>query len=191
MADYTAGVACRVSEYYLGVGEAPDRWHGRGLEQLGPAPGAVVSEWELEALFARGLHPTAGTGLGRAWRSDGVTGFDQTFSAPKSVSALWALGDGATAAEAMAAHRAAVRAALGYLDGHAAVPAGRTGSSRSARGVGGGVVRPSDQPGRGPAAAHHALVQNNVAARTGGGGRWTPRSCFITRRVPAWSSRRR
>ncbi len=32
---YTAGVACRASEYYLGVGEAPGRWHGRGLEQLG------------------------------------------------------------------------------------------------------------------------------------------------------------
>jgi hypothetical protein len=86
---YTAGVACRASDYYLGVGQAPGRWHGRGLEQLGLAPGAVVSERELEALFARGLHPTAGTRLWRAWRSDGVTGFDLTFSAPKSVSALW------------------------------------------------------------------------------------------------------
>jgi conjugative relaxase-like TrwC/TraI family protein len=118
---YTAGVACRASEYYLGVGEAPGRWHGRGLEQLGLEPGAVVSERALEALFGRGLHPTAGSRLGRAWRSDGLTGFDLTFSAPKSVSALWALGDGATAAEAMGAHRAAVRAALGYLDGHAAL----------------------------------------------------------------------
>jgi hypothetical protein len=53
----------------------------------------VVSERELEALFARGLHPSAGTRLGRARRADGVTGFDLTFSAPKSVSALWALGD--------------------------------------------------------------------------------------------------
>ncbi|HWH00411.1 MAG TPA: MobF family relaxase, partial [Pilimelia sp.] len=118
---YTDGVACGASEYYAGVGEAPGRWHGRGLEQLGLAPGAMVSERELEALFARGLHPTAGNRLGRAWRADGVTGFDLTFSAPKSVSALWALGDSATAAEAMAAHRAAVRAGLAYLDSHAAL----------------------------------------------------------------------
>ena len=59
---YTAGVACQASEYYLGVGEAPARWHGRGLEELGLSPGSVVSEQELEALFARGLHPAAGWG---------------------------------------------------------------------------------------------------------------------------------
>ena len=88
---YTAGVACRASEYYLGVGEAPGRWHGRGLEQLGLTAGSVVTERQLEALFARGLHPGIGSRLGRAWRTDGVTGFDLTFSAPKSVSALWAL----------------------------------------------------------------------------------------------------
>ena len=118
---YTAGVACRASEYYLGVGEAPGRWHGRGLEQLGLSGHSVVTERELEALFARGLHPSTGNQLGRAWRTDGVTGFDLTFSAPKSVSALWALGDPAAAAEAMAAHRAAVRAGLAYLDAHIAL----------------------------------------------------------------------
>jgi conjugative relaxase-like TrwC/TraI family protein len=118
---YTDGVACQANEYYAGAGEAPGRWHGRGLEQLGLSPGAVVSERELEALFARGLHPSAGMRLGRAWRADGVTGFDLTFSAPKSVSVLWALGDSAVAGEAVAAHRAAVRAGLAYLDAHAAL----------------------------------------------------------------------
>jgi len=34
---YTDGVACRASDYYAGTGEAPGRWHGRGLEQLLPA----------------------------------------------------------------------------------------------------------------------------------------------------------
>ena len=58
----------------------------------------MVTERELEALFARGLHPSTGDQLGRAWRTDGVTGFDLTFSAPKSVSALWALGDSSTVA---------------------------------------------------------------------------------------------
>ena len=32
---YTDSVACRPTEYYLGVGEAPGRWHGRGLDSSG------------------------------------------------------------------------------------------------------------------------------------------------------------
>jgi conjugative relaxase-like TrwC/TraI family protein len=116
---YTDSVACRATEYYLGVGEAPGRWHGRGLAELGLGVGGRVTEQQLEALFARGLHPGTGDRLGRAWRADGVTGYDLTFSAPKSVSALWALGNDDVAAAAMAAHRAAVRAGLAYLDTHA------------------------------------------------------------------------
>jgi hypothetical protein len=61
---YTDGVACRASEYYAGVGEAPGRWHGRGLEHLGLEAGAVVSERELEALFARGCTRRPATGWG-------------------------------------------------------------------------------------------------------------------------------
>jgi len=112
-------VACAATEYYLGVGEAPGRWHGRGLDQLGLTAGARVAERELEALFARGLHPQTGERLGRAWRTDAVTGFDLTFSAPKSVSAVWALGDREVAVGVLAAHRAAVEAGLAYLDTHA------------------------------------------------------------------------
>jgi hypothetical protein len=55
-------------EYFLGIGEAPGRWSGRGLDALGLEPGAMVSERELEALFGRALHPTTGEQLGRAWR---------------------------------------------------------------------------------------------------------------------------
>jgi len=118
---YTQAVACRATDYYLGVGEAPGRWHGRGLEQLGLEVGGRVSEQQLEALFARGLHPGTGQRLGRAWRADGVTGYDLTFSAPKSVSALWALGSEDVAASALAAHQAAVKAGLAYLDAHASL----------------------------------------------------------------------
>ncbi len=168
---YTDGVACQASEYYLGVGEAPGRWHGRGLEELGLAPGAVVSERELEALFARGLHPTAGGRLGRAWRADGVTGFDLTFSAPKSVSALWALGNQETAAEAMAAHRAAVRAGLGYLDAHAALS--RRGTDGVEQVGSAGMVAAvfdhrSSRAGD-PQLHTHALVLNKVRCEDG---RW-------------------
>ena len=68
----------------------------------------------------RGVHPGNGDRLCRAWRTDGVTGYDLTFSTLKSVSTLWALGSEDVAAAAMAAHRAAVKAGLAYLDTHAA-----------------------------------------------------------------------
>jgi len=113
-----AGGAC---EYYAEHGDAPGRWHGSGLTQLGLTAGAEVQERELEALFGRALSPTTGVALGSPWRSDAVTGYDLTFSAPKSVSTLWALGDARTMAEIDAAHAAAVNAALGYLEVHASL----------------------------------------------------------------------
>ncbi len=168
---YTDGVACRASEYYAGTGEAPGRWHGRGLEQLGLSAGGVVSERELEALFARGLHPTVGSRLGRAWRTDGVTGFDLTFSAPKSVSALWALGDQGMAAEAMAAHRAAVRAGLAYLDTHAALSRRGTDGTEQvgSAGLAAAVFDHRSSRAGDPQLHTHALVLNKVQCSDG---RW-------------------
>ena len=168
---YTAGVACQASEYYAGVGEAPGRWHGRGLTQLGLEPGAVVSEQQLEALFARGLHPVTGGRLGRAWRTDGVTGFDLTFSAPKSVSALWALGDQACAAKVMAAHRAAVRASLSYLDTHTALSRrGTDGVEQvSSAGLAAAVFDHRSSRAGDPQVHTHALVLNKVRCDDG---RW-------------------
>jgi hypothetical protein len=65
---YTNSVAYAATEYYLGAGEAPGQWHGRGLEALGLEAGAVVGEAQLEALFGRPLHPVTVERLGRAWR---------------------------------------------------------------------------------------------------------------------------
>jgi conjugative relaxase-like TrwC/TraI family protein len=168
---YTDGIACQASEYYAGAGEAPGRWHGRGLEQLGLTAGGLVSERELEALFARGLHPAAGSRLGRAWRADGVTGFDLTFSAPKSVSALWALGDSAVAGEAVAAHRAAVRAGLAYLDAHAALSRRGTDGVEQidSAGLVAAVFDHRSSRAGDPQLHTHALVLNKVRCSDG---RW-------------------
>lgn len=116
---YANQVGHGACEYYLGLGEAPGRWQGRGLEELGLTAGDRVSERALEATFGRAVHPRTGQALGRAWRADGVTGYDLCFSAPKSVSALWALSDGKVPASIAAAHRGAVNAGLEYLDAHA------------------------------------------------------------------------
>ncbi len=100
-----------VEGYYLARGEEPGRWLGNGAEQLGLS-GEVTGPQLRAVLDAR--HPDSGEQLARH-PARKVPGFDHTFRAPKSVSLLWALSDRATSAEVVAAHDAAVEAAIGYL----------------------------------------------------------------------------
>ncbi len=61
-------------------------------------------------------------------QSQAVTGFDLTFSAPKSVSILWALGGDDVRDELRAAHKAAWHDALGWIETEvAALRLGRAG----------------------------------------------------------------
>ena len=111
--DYYLGiVASGAEDYYLAAGEEPGRWVGRGAQRLSLA-GRVEAE-ELRAVLA-GHDPASGEQLARH-PARKVPGFDLTFRAPKSVSLLWGLGDRATGAQVMAAHDAAVDAAVGYLE---------------------------------------------------------------------------
>jgi conjugative relaxase-like TrwC/TraI family protein len=151
-------------EYYLDAGEAPGRWHGRGLGELSLTAGADVAERQLEALFGRALHPATGRPLGRAWRIDGVTGFDLTLSAPKSVSALWALGNEGIKQRVEVAHAAAVNATLSYLDMHAAFSRrGRDGAEQvGSAGFAAAVFDHRTSRAGDPQLHSHALVVNKV-----------------------------
>ena len=82
---YLDAVAKGAEDYYVGRGEAPGYWAGRGAELLG-LDGEVTPE-VLRAVLA-GTAPD-GSMLGAANRT--VPGFDLTFSVPKSVSVLAAL----------------------------------------------------------------------------------------------------
>lgn len=166
---YQDSVARGACEYYAEAGNAPGRWHGAGLAELGLAAGAGVEEAELEALFARGLHPGTGAALGRAWRPDAVTGHDLTFSAPKSVSALWALADDPTAAQVRAAHAAAVEAALGFLEAHASFSRrGRDGVEQVATaGFAAALFEHTTSRTGDPQLHTHALVVNKVRCADG------------------------
>jgi len=63
--------------------------------------------------------------------SSRVSGFDLTFSAPKSVSMLWGLSDSETSAAVRVAHDRAVAEGLAYLERHATVARrGAGGESR-------------------------------------------------------------
>ena len=108
-------------DYYLRGGTAAGRWCGSAAAELGLSGG--VSAEGLVRLFD-GEHPGTGEQLGRRLRTDGVAAWDVTFSADKSVSLLWALGDEVTRKEVVAAFEEATAEALGYLESVASATRG-------------------------------------------------------------------
>jgi conjugative relaxase-like TrwC/TraI family protein len=99
-----------------GVGQS--RWHGSPalLAQLGLSPEGPVSREDLQALMG-GVSPVDGREL-RAAGGNGtrVAGIDLTFSAPKSVSALWAVSGSVEREQIEQAHSRAVASALGRVE---------------------------------------------------------------------------
>ncbi len=73
-------------------------------------------------------------------RPRSVLAFDLTFSCPKSVSLLWALGSEPVAEAMAAAHREAVEVALAFLEERAALARVQSGGIRHRVGSGGWVV---------------------------------------------------
>ena len=91
---------------------------GRWSPTLG-VPGLVEADG-LRALVD-GNDPTTGRPLLVGLRERTVKAFDLTFSAPKAVSVLWALGTEPVADVVMVAHREAVATALDFLEDRAAL----------------------------------------------------------------------
>jgi hypothetical protein len=108
-------------DYYLRGGLATGVWRGSGAAELGLA-GSVNAEG-LVRLFD-GEHPRTGMRLGRRLRKDGVAAWDVTFSADKSVSLLWALGDEQIRQQVLEAFDEATSSAFGYLESVASVTRG-------------------------------------------------------------------
>lgn len=100
-------------DYYLRGGTAVGRWRGSGASELGLS--GTVSAEGLVRLFD-GQHPETGEQLGRQLRKDGVAAWDLTFSADKSVSLLWAFGDGEVRRHVVEAFEEATAEALIYLE---------------------------------------------------------------------------
>jgi hypothetical protein len=100
-------------DYYLRGGMATGVWRGSGAAEEGLE--SSVSAEGLVRLFD-GEHPSTGEQLGRRLRKDGVAAWDVTFSADKSVSLLWALGDEETRRQVLEAFDEATQAAFGYLE---------------------------------------------------------------------------
>jgi conjugative relaxase-like TrwC/TraI family protein len=131
--DSAAGYATYVTsasdrgDYYTGDTEgegdggtamAPSCWHGSPalLTELGLSPDRPVEREELASLM-RGVSPADGRELRRAG-GDGsrVAGIDVTFSAPKSVSALWAVSSPYERARIEAAHNRAIAGTIARIE---------------------------------------------------------------------------
>src|ERR687897_1526105 len=130
---YLDSVAGGADDYYSGEGKGPGRWSGSGAGELG-LEGQVEREQLGAVLAAR--DPRTDAVLPRFVRRDRVPGFDVTFSAPKSVSVLWATADEATAARVRTAHERSVEAALGFLEREAGFTRLGTDGHTAARGSG-------------------------------------------------------
>jgi conjugative relaxase-like TrwC/TraI family protein len=114
--DRSASVASGVEDYYLGGAEASGDWLG-ALSGTLHLHGAVNERW-LHAVL-EGRSPVSDEPLSR--RARRVPGFDVTFSAPKSVSVLFGIGDMRVRKEVRDAHDIAVRDAFAYLERQAAM----------------------------------------------------------------------
>jgi len=168
---YLQSVAKGVEDYYLGKGEAPGVWLGSACAQLGLS--GVVDGDDLVRVLG-GRRPGSDQGLvsGKAASKGRVPGFDVTFSAPKSVTLLFALGDLRIAQATRDAHDRAVLQALGYLEKEAArVRRGRDGLRvEDAEGLVAAGFRHRSSRAGDPQLHTHVLVAN---LGKGPDGRWS------------------
>ncbi|HEU4319882.1 MAG TPA: MobF family relaxase [Acidimicrobiia bacterium] len=158
----------RLPSYYLDGGEPPGRWWGRGAADL-----ALEGDIDAVTFLAvmAGREPDTGKDLGRRFGDESVRGFDATFSAPKSVSLLWALGDDQTQDVVLEAHDRAVDAVLGWVEDHAHTRLRRQGHvvCVDAEGLIVGVFRQHTSRRLDPQLHTHAVIANRVRAPDG---RW-------------------
>jgi conjugative relaxase-like TrwC/TraI family protein len=118
IADYFLEVDADLGDYYLAEDGEPEAAPPRGLgtlaERLG-LTGEVTAEQLLRLLDGR--HPITGRRL-LEYRKDRVAGVDQTASAPKSVSVVWAVGAPGERQAVERSQDTAVTALVEYMQRH-------------------------------------------------------------------------
>ena len=168
------GVGRDKADYYLSdlahelPAAGPGHWAGHAAAGLGL--GGPVSAEEFRRLL-EGRHPRTGIMLGTGRTS--VAAFDLTFSAPKSVSVVFALAGTDAARTVVAAHADAVAGSLSYLERHAITATRQSGPDRAVLPTSGalaavfthGVSRNGD-----PHIHSHVVLANLVH---GTDGRWS------------------
>ena len=110
---YEQQVAQGQDDYYTGRGEAPGEWVGASAQALGLH--GRVGAGQFGALIAGHDPRDAAARLRSSARDPKVAAYDLTFSAPKTLSILFAIAPEQVSGELVGCHEEAVRAALGYL----------------------------------------------------------------------------
>ncbi len=109
-----------LGDYYLTPDGEPTQAPGRWLTSPGTLARLGIEGEQIDGkdfiALMEGRHPQTGRWLRRAG-ADGSRGggIDVTFSPPKSISTVWALGDSRQKADMEAAHAAAVQQAIAHL----------------------------------------------------------------------------
>ncbi|HTX09849.1 MAG TPA: MobF family relaxase, partial [Solirubrobacteraceae bacterium] len=168
LAYYEQQVADGLEDYFSGRGEAPGRWIGRWATAVG-ASGRVDRDAFMRAM--EGCDPRTGERLKPEHGRTKVAAFDLTFSAPKSVSVLFAIADESVSAALLAAHENAVEEAFAWIEREACFTRrGRNGVFR-VRGDGfvAAAYRHRLSRAGDPQLHTHAVVANMTRAE----GRWT------------------
>ena len=165
---YEQQVAQGMEDYFSGRGEAPGRLVGGRAGLLG-VTGQVNREGFMRAMH--GCDPRTGERLKPEHGRTKVAAFDLTFSAPKSVSVLFAIADEHTAAALMEAHRRAVQAAFAYVEREACFTRRGRNGIRRVRGEGflAAAYRHRLSRAGDPQLHTHVVVANMTRAE----GRWT------------------
>jgi conjugative relaxase-like TrwC/TraI family protein len=150
---YIDTVAQGKDDYYTHRGEAQGQWHGTGAQDRG-LDGAVEDEQFLNLL----TEPTA--------NPKKVLAYDLTFSAPKSVSVIYGIGDREVSTAAREAHDEAVRDALDYMERHATWTRRGHGGKHRLRGDGLTVATFRHRTSRAgdPQLHTHSVVANTTTA---------------------------
>lgn len=132
----TAAGPGKLTSYYTESGDPPGTWFGNGVSAAGLTAGQEVTKLDAVAVYEKMTHPRTGAPLGKtpmkrteapegaktpkgkpaAPVRQGVSGFDLTFSVPKSISVLWAMADVPTQTKIHAAHQEAVRTCLKWAE---------------------------------------------------------------------------
>ncbi|MDE2111486.1 MAG: relaxase domain-containing protein [Alphaproteobacteria bacterium] len=107
----------RADDYYTRDGEPPGRWMGQAADRL--SLNGPVTQSEFESAL-QGRDPKTGQSLTRQHGPSHAAGWDMTFSAPKSVSVVWALSESPNRERIVQAHQGAITAAARSLEQTAA-----------------------------------------------------------------------
>ncbi|WP_217922709.1 MobF family relaxase [Miltoncostaea oceani] len=168
--DYYERAEFARDDYYEERGQLRGSWEGTGAEVLGlsGAPGDGALGELLE-----GRDPSTGTELaGTGQRRGGNVAFDLTFTAPKSVSVLAAVGDESIRQAVLAAQADGARAGLDYLERRACfVRRGRNGVTvLPGQGFAGAMYLHEMARSGDPHVHAHVVIANRVK---GPDGRWS------------------